>query len=112
MGFGNGLHDSQAEARATTSARGRCETNKRMRQVIVRETCSMITNFNRYGITDTFSDKCHVTSTMGQRVIHQVAQRVLQALAIGHDRGLLRVDGDRPTLELGTTPGAVGHLVE
>jgi len=72
----------------------------------------MITNFDRYGITDTFSDKCHVTSTVGERIVHQVAQDVLEPLPIPHDDGLGRIHGDRPVLELCTAPSAVGHPVQ
>jgi len=112
MSIRNGLHDRQPQTRATTGARRRRETDERMRQITLREPWSMITNLDRHSVADTRADQGHVAGTMGKRVIHQIAQRILQTLAIRLDGGLVGLHGDRPALELGTTAGPIGHLVE
>jgi hypothetical protein len=72
----------------------------------------MITNLDRDGITDVFADERHLSGAVGEGIVHQVAQGVLEPLAIRHDRGVIRLNSDRPALELCPASGAVGHLVE
>jgi hypothetical protein len=72
----------------------------------------MITNSDRDGITDMVADQRHVSSTMDQRIVQQVAEGVFEPLPIRNDGDLIGLYGDLSTLKLRTPPGPVGHLVE
>jgi hypothetical protein len=83
------LHDSQSQTAAPPGARGRRETDERMGQIAVGEAHTMITNLYLNGVTGVLTDELHTPRTMGQCVVHEVAQGVLQALPISKDHALV-----------------------
>ena len=89
VGLRDRLHDSQSQTAAPPGARGRCETDERMRQVAVGEARTMITNLYLNGVSGVLTDELHTPRTMGQCVVHEVAQGVLQALPISQDHAFV-----------------------
>jgi len=49
----------------------------------------MITNLYLDSVAGVLTDELHTPRTMGQCVVHEVAQGVLQALLIGQDHALV-----------------------
>jgi hypothetical protein len=83
-----------------------------MGQIAVGESSAMITNVQLDNVTVSATDEFHVPGTVGERIVHQVSQRILQPLAVRGDRGLVGVDGDHAALQLSTTTSALSHLLE
>ena len=89
VGLRDRLHNSQSQPAAPPRARGRGETDEWMSQIAVGEARTMITNLNLDGVPGVLTDELHTARTMGQCVVHEVAQGVLQALLIGQDHALV-----------------------
>jgi 6-phosphogluconolactonase/glucosamine-6-phosphate isomerase/deaminase len=69
-----------------------------MGKIAVGESSAMVTNVQLDNVTVTPTDEFHVPSTVGESIVHQVAQRTLQPLAVHRDRGLIGLDHDRAAL--------------
>ena len=113
VGLGDGLHDGQAQAGAAAGARlsGRSgRTDARDSSPGTRshdhERCSSTTSPSR------LPTELHVTGTVGERVVQQVAEGIFEPLTIRRDGGLIGHHGDRAALKLRSTAGPVGHLLE
>ena len=82
VGFGDRLHDGQAQPGATSGARCWGEANERMSEIALREPTPMITNVQLDNLTLAFAEELHVTGTVGERVVQQVAEGILEALTV------------------------------
>jgi hypothetical protein len=89
VGLRDRLHNGQSQTAAPPGARGRGETDEGMSQIAVGEAHTMITNLYLDGVVGVLTDELHTPRTMGQCVVHEVAQGVLQALLIGQDHALV-----------------------
>lgn len=112
VGFGDRLHDSQAQAGTTSGARCRGEPNERMSEIALREPTSMITNVQLDNLAVALAEEFHVTGTVGERVVQQVAEGILEPLTIRRDRGLVGRHSDRAALKLGSAAATVGYFFE
>ena len=82
VGFGDRKHDSQAQAVTTSGARCRSEANERMSEIALREPAPMITNVQLDHLAVALAEELHVTGTVGERVVQQVAEGVLEPLTV------------------------------
>ena len=69
VGFGDRLHDSQAQAGTTSGVRCRGEANERMSEIALREPTPMITNVQLDNFAVALTEELHVTGTVGERVV-------------------------------------------
>jgi len=112
VGFGDRLHDSQAQAGTTSGARCRGEANERMSEIALREPTPMITNVQLDHLAVALAKELHVTGTVGERVVQQVAEGVLEPLTVHRDCGLVGHHRDRAALKLSSTAATAGYLLE
>jgi hypothetical protein len=69
-----------------------------MGQIVLREAISMITDLQLYKIIDAFTDQLHGSGTVRERVVHKIAQGVLQSLRVRRDSALIGCDSNHPAL--------------
>ena len=112
VGFGDRLHDSQAQPGAPSGARCRGEADERMGEITLREPTSMITNVQLDNLAVAPTAELYVTGTVGERVVQQVAEGVLEPLTVRRDCGLVGLHRDRAALKLSSTAATAGHLLE
>jgi len=112
VGFGDGLHNGQAQAVTTSGARGRSEANERMGEIALREPAPMITNVQLDHLAVALAAELHVTGTMGERVVQQVAECILEPLTVRRDCDLVGDYRDRAALKLSSTAATAGYFLE
>jgi hypothetical protein len=89
VGLRDRLHNGQSQTAAPPGARGRRETDERLGPIAVGEAHTMITNLYLNDVTGVLTDELHTPRAMGQCVVHEVAQGVLQALLVSKDHALV-----------------------
>jgi hypothetical protein len=112
MGFGDRLHDSQAQPGAPSGARCWGEADERMSEITLREPTPMITNVQLDNLAVALAEELHVTGTVGERVVHQVAKGILEPVTVRRDGGLVGDHRDRAALKLSSTAATAGYLLE
>jgi hypothetical protein len=79
------LHNGQPQTGAPPGAGRRSKTDEWMGQIAVDEASAMITDPNLNSVSAALTDQLYFPRTMRQRIVHQVAQGILQALPVRGD---------------------------
>jgi len=83
-----------------------------MGEITLREPTSMITNVQLDNLADAPTAELQITGTVGERVVHEVAEGVLESLTVRRDCGLVGLHRDRAGLKLSSTATTAGYLLE
>src|SRR4029450_2788250 len=82
---------------------------ERMGKVAADEAGAMISNLYLDSVTVAPTDQLYISGAVSQRVVHEIAQRILQALPVGRDHALVGLNHDRSRFQLGSTAATLGH---
>jgi hypothetical protein len=83
------LHNGQPQTGAPPGAGRRSKADERVGQIAVDEAGAMITDPYLNSVSAALTDQLHIPRTMRQRIVHQVAQGILQALPIRGDHAVV-----------------------
>jgi len=112
MGLRDRLHNGQPETGATPGTSRWRKALEGMGKVAVGEAGAVIPNLYLDSVTAAPTHQLNIPGAMGQRIVHEVAQRILQPLPVGRDHTLVGLNHDRSCFQLGSTAAALGHVSE
>jgi len=72
----------------------------------------MIPDLYLDSVTAAPTGQLNIPGAVGQRIVHEVAQRILQPLTVGRDHALVGLNHDRSRFQLGSAAATLGHVSE